>query len=427
MFIWVMLRSADSFSNKAKHLATFMIKNLGLRNPCEKTRRMATVIIHIASKLDIDPDGCLEHISDMRTIIETKRTVLDGIATMSKFNSNVEEFMRLYPTAYDPEHPAIECPYPVSDILERCRKEVTPARCSNAQLRVHGKRNLATRTINRAPRSLTDQSTIIDAQAEQIQLLRDFMRGRTSNVPQLPAPSDANVSAARRAITIEEIDPDDGKRITRDATIDHVTPDTGSVPGCLQARVLEKETPPNKIADLRAQIKADVAAAKLKKKEDAAKAKGKTGTSKKKAKKKKKAKSNSSTDDDRKTKSSDASSPSDTSVEPKPKTAKAKAKAKSIPKEKAKAKTEARSKRFDALLKRPAAAGRPAFNKKPTSYKGGRIYWSGANQLLRVYARVPAGEEKEKKETIRCDDANKADKERSWAIACALIESDPRA
>ncbi len=78
---------------------------------------------------------------------------------------------------------------------------------------------------------------------------------------------------------------------------------------------------------------------------------------------------------------------------------------------------------FKRLLKRPASKERPKFAKKPTPYNGGKIYYSGPKSALRVYARTP--DDKVEK-TVKFDGEGKADYERAWSIACAMIESDPR-
>ncbi len=78
---------------------------------------------------------------------------------------------------------------------------------------------------------------------------------------------------------------------------------------------------------------------------------------------------------------------------------------------------------FKRLLKRPASKERPKFSKTPTPYHGGKIYWSGPKGSLRVYAHVP---DDRVEQTVKFDSAGKADSERAWSIACAMIESDPR-
>ena len=75
------------------------------------------------------------------------------------------------------------------------------------------------------------------------------------------------------------------------------------------------------------------------------------------------------------------------------------------------------------LLKRPAGKHRPPFSKKPTAYKGGKIYWSGAKSALRVYARTPADRVED---TFKVDTSDPDSKARAWSIACAVIENDPR-
>ena len=78
---------------------------------------------------------------------------------------------------------------------------------------------------------------------------------------------------------------------------------------------------------------------------------------------------------------------------------------------------------FKRLLKRPASKERPKYAKKPTPYNGGKIYYSGPKSALRVYLRTPCDKVEQ---TVKIDGEGKADYERAWSIACAMIESDPR-
>ena len=427
-----MLRSVDSFTNKAKQLEIFMIKNVGLRNPCEKTRRMMVVIIHLASKVDLDPEACLDHIEEMRLIYEAKRGSYDAVATMPKFPSDVQEFMRLFPTAYDKEHPPAASALDVTEVKERCHSDVTPARSSNRLVRRMPRKGKPPQSSLAAAPSCTalvpytaaDMSHQV--QLQQLQLLRDFMHGRSSTVPPIAAASASATLPAPSApgsLAIDDRKPADGSA----ATPAHGDAG-GGVPGCLAAKVTEKPTPADKMAELRQKIKDDLNAAKAKKK---AKAKADVTKPKKKHKAllaaaaaahKADEPEDSASDD----KESDDSPGGDSTVDDKADGDKA------APKKNTKAKAKAKSKgilaekeqRFKELFKRPASKARPKFSKKPTAYGGGKIYWSGAKKALRVYRRTP---QDKVEESVKFDEKDNADTHRAWSIACALIETHPRA
>lgn len=74
-------------------------------------------------------------------------------------------------------------------------------------------------------------------------------------------------------------------------------------------------------------------------------------------------------------------------------------------------------------MKRPAMGDRPKPTKEPTAWGGGKIYFSKAKKMYRVYRRVP---QDKVEESVPVDISDKADKKSKWAACCALIESDTR-
>ena len=72
--------------------------------------------------------------------------------------------------------------------------------------------------------------------------------------------------------------------------------------------------------------------------------------------------------------------------------------------------------------KKKAKAGRPEPSLKPVQYYGGRVNTYKSRGQLRVYKR--SGDIYEQK--IPIDLKNKTVVEKSWRLACAIIESDPR-
>ena len=74
-------------------------------------------------------------------------------------------------------------------------------------------------------------------------------------------------------------------------------------------------------------------------------------------------------------------------------------------------------------MRRPARADRPKPSKEPTTWLGGKIYFSKAKKAYRVYRRVP---DDKVEESVPVDISDKSDKKAKWGACCALIESDPR-
>ena len=65
---------------------------------------------------------------------------------------------------------------------------------------------------------------------------------------------------------------------------------------------------------------------------------------------------------------------------------------------------------------------RPKPTQKPTAYRGGKIYYSANQDLMRVLARC--GDRHEQRFKINWDD--KPDVIDQWPLACAIIETDGR-
>ena len=124
----------ESFANKLRVFAHFMICSLGMRRPNEPTRRMVVAIAHTASGMTPTPDVAYQHVKELAEIMRNKRSVLRGVETSQKFPDDPDAFHRLYPHAYTSESPPVACRVSVSVINERCKSNVTPARHSSSSL-----------------------------------------------------------------------------------------------------------------------------------------------------------------------------------------------------------------------------------------------------------------------------------------------------
>ena len=386
--MWGVLSSSDIKKNKFQHLAHFLIDTLGMRYIDAQTRKVAVVIVHLASDLDPDPMTAYKDAQDFGVIMEQKRTSSISPPTMSEFPANPAEFIKIYPSAYAADDPPVASRIDKRLITERCRKDITPLRTSNSQI------VKATSSVSRSPSS---SSIIENSHAPQtssdsvnnalLSILDKFMFQRSSSY----SPPIANRSQHCNT--------------TADGTGQSDSFVGGGVaPKCL-------ETP----ATLDS-IKNDLL--------------GDTGSPLEDIVEVKKVKSHTESDDD-----VDADPAIEVKIKkrpaakgkaaPTPKATPPKAPSGKVQKKKTSqaAIVEAREKEYAVLLKRPAKAPRPAFTiKKPIHHHGGRMYFAAAKKAYRVYRRKCDKVEK----TIAVDPSDKADLKRKFIICCAMIENDPR-
>ena len=134
MKLWGCLCSDDTVENKFKQLAEFMCQVLGLRNPDAQTKRLAVVVVHLASGRTPSPQEAYDDVTMFGCILEQKRSSVCTKQTMVVFPDCPKQFMDVYPTAYGAEDPPVECRVSLSAIVERCRKGVTPCRTSNRHI-----------------------------------------------------------------------------------------------------------------------------------------------------------------------------------------------------------------------------------------------------------------------------------------------------
>ena len=133
--MWAFLESDHTIENKFRQLSQFMCQCLGLRNPDAKTKRLAVVLVHLASKTSPTPKDAYKSIQTFSNIMEQKRSSVCTSQTMSTFPEDPGVSMDAHPTAYAAEDPPIACRLSEVSIVERCRKGITPCRCTNQQVR----------------------------------------------------------------------------------------------------------------------------------------------------------------------------------------------------------------------------------------------------------------------------------------------------
>ena len=178
--LWGCLESEDRIDNKFRQLAQFMCTVLGLRHPDAKTKRLAVVIVHLASKVEPNPAQAYDDMCLLNDIMDQKRGSLGGRQLLSIYPTSPKEFMDAFPAAYDPSDPPIASRLDGPAILERCRKDVTPIRCSNDKLRKT--------TVDRSPAAPVVQSPVESVNGALLSMLEKYMFSKCSGPPSFDPP-----------------------------------------------------------------------------------------------------------------------------------------------------------------------------------------------------------------------------------------------
>ena len=82
---WAMLFSRDTIDNKLKLMAAFFMTNLGLRHPCEQTKKLAVIIVLEASNVNVDPQSAYDYVVDLGKYVEQKRSSIQNVQTKPNF------------------------------------------------------------------------------------------------------------------------------------------------------------------------------------------------------------------------------------------------------------------------------------------------------------------------------------------------------
>jgi len=177
--IWAVAQSTDTLQNKMRVVATFLCRHIGLVHPDEKTKKLIVVILIICSKLEPSPEQSYTYIRDFGNIYEQKRTSGHYIQTLKNFPKDPADFIKLYPDAFGEDTP-VACAIDESAIIERCRKEVTPARSSNAYVKQQSS------TCQQIVAARPSPSPQLAMQPDLVNLLQQFMMQAMSNRSPVP-------------------------------------------------------------------------------------------------------------------------------------------------------------------------------------------------------------------------------------------------
>lgn len=448
--LWGVLLSSETMKHKMRFFASFLVQHLGLRCIEEGTKRLSVVIILLCSKLDPDPHETYKLIVEFAEIFDQKRASIKTAQTLIKFPEDPLEFMVMYPKAYAPDDPPVECRLDLADIAERCRKDLTPCRKTN--LRVARSSSFASTTPATSPTNAlvrhgdlghagipfgqSDMDRPI-TRGEMLAMMRHFMARQTqpSSSVNLDAILDTRPPLEKRA------DFDDNR--ARD--IGDLFPG-GVPPACMDApkRTPAADSVHEKLQQLRGEMSipqttpASVAQERANKRHaqqvaDAAKRAKRAGTSSTSIPidPSQNSDNNSEASDDSeldvaKTRAKPKKPPTKNPTKKKEITRKTSNKPPSVATVGKAKKGADTAKLFESLLKRPRPKHRPQpcyTMGKTTSYNGGKIYWSKKKSGLRVYKRSPADRVET---TVHVASADKKVRAERWNIACALIEADPR-
>ena len=228
------------------HQAEFWIKNLGLRTPCELTKRLGVAIVQVASDSPVDSLLGYNQLHDLSGIIVRKRSLIPGAPTLKRFPKDPQDFWTQYPTAYSQAHPPAPCRIDEAKIAERNIKVCIPARSTNKRAR--GKQ---------PQREVEQRVAQRDPNVDMMQMMMKFMldnRSSSSNVPPITYTPGTNAGSALTGASSSIID----APIERRNVGAPPTDDVGKLPGVWQAPP-KKASPADKLAEIRANIAAAVA------------------------------------------------------------------------------------------------------------------------------------------------------------------------
>jgi hypothetical protein len=421
--LWALLCSQEL--HKFQHTASFFTNNLGLRHPDENAKRMAVVIVLIASGLDPDPDEAYRYVREFGAIIDPKRSVIQTIQTLVDFPEDVNGFMVIYPNAYGNEDPPVACRIDEATIMERCRSDITPCRGTNSKVsRQQSSSSLVLRTGSSRVPQTPDQSinATLAGMLQQFKMSAPNGGGSDNfglniiyNMAQMQNRQGFSGSPVGQS-NIPVLD--DMPRLDP-SQVDPLISGGVSSP-CLQP-LQSTESPPGSVHD-----KLDALNTSIHNSSQAA-----NEAAIKRSSKKTKVTDNEPTDEPSpKSKTVAKTTTKQKSVAKKPaphveealplelEIAKKPAPPASPPpaaKRKRRTLAERRARRA-ALANAKPKSKRPKFAKKPTEHHGGKIYWIGARNMKGDYLDEGAS----------CVRGDEADVRLKFAKSCVIIESDER-
>ena len=438
--LWAVLRSNDTIKNKFKHVSNFLVDVMQCRNPDQQSKRIIVATVHVASGLSPEPDEAFNDVKEFSNVMKLTRDTTRGPQSLKNFPDDPADFQTRYPTAYPEESPPVKCKVNPKEILVRANKDVTPLRGNNQKLTASMRPQQSTAIL--PSQNVHPDMSVMNAmmsnpmmQVMARQMMQSFINGHGASSYSQEDESlvtvlrgkrkRSGIQDSQRQRSVDSDADEEKPAVARGEKPGYGTDDR--VPGCLRVK---KAAAQSNLATLQADVQE-----KLKRSAAAATSSGEESNDEE------------STDGEdvrppkKNRKTPTAPSPTSSTVKKgvlkKPA---AKRPAASIhdanrtvkqvgdnPTTKAVILSNQSIFKFPrvvaSLVAKKAPPRRPEPSKTITCYAGGKVYWSNTKSTFRVMKRE--GDAMDQR--IGCDWNNKKDRKKQWALACALIECDPRA
>ena len=434
-WLWSVLRSDESMTNKLSHEAEFWVKHLGLRNACEITKRLGVAIGQVASGQAIDPQLGYNQLHDLHDAITRKRRSNPGRVTLKSFPKDPNEFWRMYPTAYTATHPPAPCRINETELFERNSSSCIPARSTNR--RIKGKQDMSQSVQRDVCLGISNND---NGMAQAMQMMMKFMMGnvtpplllqqalgvqRREQVPHVfsgshqsnPHQSPQHETSTR----VEEVSTGSPSQAEPQGQSGAPSDAGGLPPAVLRAPSKEQVRTSGRMHEIRGHIQAAVHQTRSKRKR---------GTS---SKRSNEDEDTDDTDDDpagppndgqgRRRGRPKGSGKKHTCMKTTTKMNKdLKGETNKTHKATIKSQGWRDSPDLNKILNKTSAKVRPKYSEKPTHYHGGKIYWSKSKMAFRVYLRNEDLVEKQ----VKVGELDQKSKSTAFQYSCGLIEVDPR-
>ena len=426
--LWGVLQSTDTRRNILKQLAHFLVHIPQCRNPDAQSVRNFVALVHVAAGVSPTPDESYEDVGTFGEVLkQTRDDDPHGRQSMRVFPEDPDVFRRRYQDAYAADQLPVKCKVSNAAIKKLSTKSTIPLRNTNGNLTIACRPSKRSRP---SPEPITD---IIPAMQAAVlrQVLTAFVANGNQNdhdgpIYNITGKGRGKSSSPRTETTIEDsesIEP------VVHGGMENSGYDIG-MPGCLQG--MKRAASTGNIADLQFQVQDKLAKSATLQAAAAAAAAAASAAEP--------GSDESSGEEDATpaSKKHAAKSSKKPAASPLAKIAKkrpaADTRLQSVNSDIGDSPTPAAivasgqsifryPKVVDLLIKRKSPFNRPKPTKEATLYLGGKIYFSDTKNLLRVVRRI--GDRID--QTIPCIWKKTIERNQNWALACAIIECDPRA
>jgi hypothetical protein len=234
-WLWDILLSDDTFTNKMTHTGEFLVNQLGHRHVDDPTKRLVLATIGAASKTHVpNPGEMYEKLHEFQEIIVRKRSLIAGMPTLRTFPADPTIFWAQFPTAYSNQHGPVKCKVKESTIFELNNKQCIPVRSNNAKVKKAAKKSISMKEV------VENRPTV--QQSDIITTMMKFMLDKHMSSPPAIAPTSAQSSHV-----FDGAQPLQSSITPRES---HIPQNIGALPGCLMPPKMAQATlDMNKIRD----------------------------------------------------------------------------------------------------------------------------------------------------------------------------------